>query len=60
LHVVDYTFITDPNKYCELIEVYKRKYGDRKDFNYLLKRIKSIEEIEEFLYNLLDRRNASI
>jgi len=54
LHVIDYTFITDPNKYDELIKIYKRKYGDRKDFNQLLIRVKFIDEIKDFLHHLLD------
>ena len=52
LHVIDCTFVTDPEKYKELIEVYSKKYGGRKDFNQLLSKVKFIEEIEEFLYNL--------
>jgi len=53
LHVVDYTFITDPNKYRELINAYEKKYGDREDFNQLLMRVKFIDEIENLIHQLL-------
>jgi len=59
LHVIDFTFITDPVKYDELITAYKRKYGNRDDFHQLLARIKFIDEIEDFIYNLLDKEKAS-
>lgn len=57
LHVVDYTFITDPEKYSELVEAYIKKYGNRDDFHELLMRIKFIDGIEDFMHNLLNRRN---
>jgi len=57
LHVVDYTFITDPEKYDELIEAYEKKYGNRDDFQELLRRVKFIDEIEDFMHHLLNRRN---
>jgi len=53
LHVVDYTFITDPNKYYELVNVYERKYGSREDFNQLLMRVKFIDEIEDLMHLLI-------
>jgi len=52
LHVVDYTFITNPQKYEELITAYQNKYGDRKDFNTLLNKIKPIDEMRRFLEHL--------
>ena len=52
LHVIDCTFVTDPKKYKELIEVYREKYGNRKDFSQLLSRVKFIEEIGNFLKTL--------
>ncbi|MDL1955779.1 MAG: BsaWI family type II restriction enzyme [Candidatus Desulfofervidus auxilii] len=60
LHVVDYTFITDPEKYDRLIGTYEKKYGNRDDFHELLKRIKFIDEIEEFIHYLLNRRNNQV
>jgi len=54
LHVIDYTFITNLEKYNELINTYKRKYGDRDDFEQLLERIKSIDEMKTFLMQLLE------
>ncbi len=52
LHVIDCTFVTDPNRYEKLIEAYRKKYGNREDFNQLLSRVKSIREIGEFLKSL--------
>jgi len=31
-HVMNHRFVTDPNKCKQLIQVYKGKYGDRRDF----------------------------
>jgi len=53
LHVIDCTFVTDPEKYRELIETYRRKYGNRKDFDYLLSRVKFIGEVGNFLKGLI-------
>lgn len=52
LHVMDCTFVTDPNKYRQLIQAYKQKYGDRKDFNTLLLKIREFSEIGRYLENL--------
>ncbi|MEN2984143.1 MAG: BsaWI family type II restriction enzyme [Dictyoglomaceae bacterium] len=52
LHVIDYTFITDPQKYYSLINLYKSKYGKRKDFYKLIEKVKPINYIEEVLINL--------
>lgn len=60
LHVVDCTFITDPNKYNELINAYERKYGDREDFNQLLMRVKFIDDIESLIHQILKERRKSI
>ncbi len=57
LHVIDYTFITDPEKYNELIEAYEKKYGNRDDFKELLRKVKFIDEMEDFIHHLLNRRN---
>lgn len=52
LHVIDCTFVTDPKKYKELIEAYRKKYGNREDFSQLLSRVKFIGEIRNFLKTL--------
>lgn len=52
LHVVDCTFITDPQKYDRLIKFYKSKYGNRGDFTQLVSKIKMITEIGEYLRSL--------
>ena len=56
LHVVDYTFITAPEKYDKLIKAYEKKYGNRDDFQELLRRIKFIDEIKDFMHHLLNMR----
>ncbi|MEM0302483.1 MAG: BsaWI family type II restriction enzyme [Archaeoglobaceae archaeon] len=52
LHVIDCTFITDPQKFNALIKHYKKKYGLREDFSKLTSKIKSIDKIKEFLETL--------
>ncbi len=52
LHVVDCTFVTDPQKYNELVRSYKEKYGNREDFSRLMSKVKTIAEISDFLYSL--------
>ena len=52
LHVIDCTFITDPQKYKNLIESYKKKYGNREDYNVLAEKVCSIEGMESFLKKL--------
>lgn len=51
LHVIDYVFITNPNRYNSLIEYYKHRYGYMKDFEELLKKIRLIDEFEKILEN---------
>lgn len=53
LHVMDCTFVTDPEKYEELIDSYRKKYGSRKDFQELLKKVRFISEFRNFLLELL-------
>ena len=52
LHVLDCTFITDPQKYISLIKYYRQKYGSRQDFNKLMLKVKSVEDFKDFLANL--------
>ena len=54
LHVIDYTFVTDPERYDELIETYRRRYGDREDFDVLLSKVRPVREVESFLLNLIE------
>ena len=51
-HVINYTFVTDPEKYKELVKVYHKKYGKKEDFNQFILKVKFIEEFEEFLNSL--------
>ncbi|MEM3984168.1 MAG: BsaWI family type II restriction enzyme [Sulfolobales archaeon] len=53
LHVIDYVVITDPTRYESLIKSYREKYGDRGDFNLLIKKIKQIDDIETLLFELV-------
>jgi len=52
LHIIDCTFVTDPQKYKNLVESYRKKYGKRKDFSNLTSKIKYITEIKDFLHTL--------
>jgi type II restriction enzyme len=52
LHVVDCTFLTDHQKYEDLIKNYEEKYGSKEDFSDLISKIKTIEEIGVFLHTL--------
>ena len=52
-HVVDYTFITNPHRYAELIEAYRKKYGKNKDFEDFIEKIKPIDEINQTIYTLI-------
>jgi len=52
LHVIDSTFVTDPQKYNELVADYRNKYGNRTDFSQLISKVKAITEIGEFLHKL--------
>lgn len=53
MHVLDCTFVTDPQKYKHLINYFKKKYGSKKDFNKLISKVKFIAEFEKFLLNQL-------
>ncbi len=57
MHVVDHTFITDKNKFNELIKTYEKKYGNREDFSKLLDKVMFIDKIEDFMINILNRVN---
>ncbi len=56
LHVIDYTFITDPERYESLIKSYRKKYGDRDDFGLLLDRVKSIDDMKKFFNKVFAQR----
>ena len=52
LHVIDYTFVTDPERFRALVESYRRRYENRNDFEQLLMKVKFIDEIERFINEL--------
>ena len=49
LHVLDCTFVTDSTQYEKLITYYKQKYGNLKDFDKLMNKVKPIDMIGNFL-----------
>ncbi|WP_456327371.1 BsaWI family type II restriction enzyme [Archaeoglobus sp.] len=52
LHVLDCTFVTDPEKYQNLIRCYRKKYGSRDDFDKLLSKVRFIADFKDFLVKL--------
>ncbi|MCR8501579.1 MAG: BsaWI family type II restriction enzyme [Candidatus Korarchaeota archaeon] len=52
LHVIDYVIITDPTRYESLIKLYREKYGGRRDFNLLIRKIKQVDDMETLLSEL--------
>ncbi len=52
MHVIDYTFITDPEKYHKLMATYKSKYGERNNFNALSSKIRLISDFENILFEI--------
>ncbi|MEM0241354.1 MAG: BsaWI family type II restriction enzyme [Candidatus Nezhaarchaeales archaeon] len=53
LHVIDYVIITDPTRYESLIKSYRKKYGGRRDFNFLVEKIKRVDDMETLLSELV-------
>jgi len=53
LHVMDCTFVTNSQKYEELMQAYKRKYGNRPDFNELTRKVRFIGEFKQFLSEII-------
>lgn len=51
-HIIDYTFITDPKRYYELIFYLRKKYGKKKNFNNLILKVKCINQVEYVLEEL--------
>ena len=52
LHVLNCTFITDPQKYEQLINDFKNKYGNRSEFPDLILKVRFIADFEQFLNQL--------
>lgn len=52
MHIIDYTFITNQEKYQKIMSYYKTKYGKMKDFEILKSKINHITAIEEFLKSI--------
>lgn len=55
LHIIDYTIVTDPRKYELLISHYKRKYGNRHDFEYLTNKIRPVRDFPKILQEFLSK-----
>ncbi|MCR6693022.1 MAG: BsaWI family type II restriction enzyme [archaeon YNP-LCB-003-016] len=49
MHVLDYTVITDPDRYNKIVEEWKLKYGSRSDFNVMMSKIISFNDIIKIL-----------
>lgn len=49
LHVIDCTFVTNPEKYKALIQTYERKYGGRQDFGVIKLKVRPFLEIDKYL-----------
>jgi type II restriction enzyme len=50
MHVLDYTVITDINRYNQIINEWKKKYGNMIDFNIMLSKIISFNDIVKVLH----------
>jgi len=49
MHVLDYTIITDPNRYYEIVDEWKRKYGSKLDFKNMIKKVLGFKDIMTLL-----------
>jgi type II restriction enzyme len=50
MHVLDYTIITDPKRYDEIINEWKKKYGNKPDFNDNIRRVLKFADIVSLLH----------
>jgi len=50
MHILDYTVITDTNRYNRIINEWKKKYGHKPDFYIIISKIISFSEIVRVLY----------
>jgi hypothetical protein len=44
MHVLDYTIITDPQRYNEIINEWRRIYGNKPDFNIKIRKVLKFAE----------------
>lgn len=49
MHVLDYTIITDPNRYSRIVSEWKRKYGNKYDFGDMIKKVLNFRDIVTLL-----------
>jgi len=49
MHVLDYTVITNPDRYNKIVEEWKLKYGSRSDFNVMMSKIIDFNDIIKIL-----------
>jgi len=54
LHVIDCTFVTDPEKYKSLVKSYEEKYGDRADFESLISKVRPVDDLGVLLKTLIN------
>jgi type II restriction enzyme len=50
MHVLDYTIITDTNRYNQIINEWRKKYGHKPDFNIMISKIIVFSNIAQVLH----------
>jgi len=55
MHVLDYTIITDKSRYEQIVNKWKREYGYKEDFDSLIKKITSFNNIEQLLRDYAEK-----
>mgnify|MGYP001770709814 FL=1 len=59
MHVIDYTIITDPKQLQNTVEYWRKRFGDRNDFDALIAKIGGIEKLCEILCKLAGLRDRT-
>jgi len=55
MHVLDYTIITDPSRYKEIMLEWRRKYVNKPDFNIMISKVISFKNIITILQQYMTR-----
>ncbi|MEO0258570.1 MAG: BsaWI family type II restriction enzyme [candidate division WOR-3 bacterium] len=53
LHIIDYTLITEPQRYFSIMKFYEKKFGNRSDFKILQKKVRPIKDFITVLQELM-------
>jgi len=59
MHVLDYTIITDPSRYNEIIKEWREKYGNKPDFKNMIRKVISFKDIKTILQQYKMRSSQS-